>query len=78
MICRSRTDTHKIRETNRVKNQKPHTKIVCWAGCQPRVKLCKESEQKYRQQKLTCSKLSAVVATADFQQKKRNKKLVDF
>jgi hypothetical protein len=31
--------------------------------------------KKYEQQKQTCSKLSAVVATADFQQKEQNKSL---
>jgi hypothetical protein len=38
----------------------------------------KESKQKYGQQNKMCLKLSAVVATANFQQKKQNKKFVDF
>jgi hypothetical protein len=35
---------------NRVKIKKPDTNNVCWVGCQPRVKLCKENKQKYEQQ----------------------------
>jgi hypothetical protein len=45
-----------------------------WVGCQPRVELRKRKRQKYEQQKVTCSKLSAVVATADFQQRKTKEK----
>ncbi len=48
---KSVTDTHKIRKTNRVKVKKPDTKNVFWAGCQPRVKLRKESKQKYGHKK---------------------------
>jgi hypothetical protein len=44
------------------------------AGCQPRVELRKRKGQKFEQQKVTCSKLSAVVATADFQQRKTKEK----
>ncbi len=47
---------------------------MCWVGCQPRVELRKRNEQKYEQETLTCSKLSAVVATANFQQKKNEEK----
>jgi hypothetical protein len=47
---------------------------MCSVGCQPRVEQHKRGEQKYEQQKLTCSKLSAVVATADFQQEKNERK----
>jgi hypothetical protein len=47
---------------------------MSWVGCQPRVELRKRNEQKYDQQKLTCSKLSAVVATANFQHKKNEEK----
>jgi hypothetical protein len=35
---------------NRVKIKKPDTKNLCWDGCQPRVKLCKENKQKYGHQ----------------------------
>jgi hypothetical protein len=51
---------------------------MCWVGRQPRVELRKRDEQKYEQQKLMCSKLSAVVATADFQEEKNEgKRFVD-
>jgi hypothetical protein len=44
-------------------------------------KLCKKNWQQYgkiRTRKQTCSKLSAVVAPSNFQQKEQNKKFVDF
>jgi hypothetical protein len=47
---------------------------MCWVGCQPRVELRKKGKQKKKQQKLMCSKLSAVVAMADFQQEKNERK----
>jgi hypothetical protein len=47
---------------------------MCWVGCQPRVELRKRNEQEYEQQNLMCSKLSAVVATANFQQRKNKEK----
>ncbi len=34
----------------------------------------KRNEPKYEQQKLTCSKVSAVAATANFQQKRNKRK----
>jgi hypothetical protein len=45
MICRAETDTHKIRETNKVKIEKTDTKNVCCVGCHPMVELLKEIEQ---------------------------------
>jgi hypothetical protein len=51
---------------------------MCWVGCQPRVELRKRNEQEYEQQKLTCSKLRAVVAKANFQQRKTKKKICGF
>ncbi len=47
---------------------------MCWVGCQPRVELRKRKQQKYEQQKVTCSEFSVVVATADFQQGKTKEK----
>ncbi len=47
---------------------------MCWVRCQPRVELRKRNKQEYEQHKLTCSKLSAVVATDNFQQRKKKKK----
>ncbi len=51
---------------------------MCWVGCQPRVELRKRNEQEYEQQNLTCSKLSAVVATANFQKRKNNERIFVF
>ncbi len=69
MICRLETDTHKIRKANRVKTENLIQKYVLgWMSAQGRT--AQKKRIKYEQQKLTCSKLSAVVATADFQQKK--------
>jgi hypothetical protein len=47
---------------------------MCWVESQPSVELRKRNGQKYEQQKLICSKLSAVVALADFQHKKNKRK----
>ncbi len=44
----------------------------------PGFKTTQREQTKIRVMKETCSKLSAVVATANFQQKKQNKKFVDF
>jgi hypothetical protein len=70
------TDTHKIRKANRVtKKIKTCYKNMCRIGCQPRVELRKRNKQEYEQQKLTCSKMSVVVATANFQQRKMKKSI---
>jgi hypothetical protein len=41
-----------------------------WVGCQPRVETAQREQTEIRATKIMCSKLSAVVATANFQQKK--------
>jgi ribosomal protein L20 len=65
---------HKIRKVNRVKTGNLVYKYVLgWMSAQGRTAQ-KKRTKKYEQQKVTCSKLSAVVATADFQQKKRKEK----
>ncbi len=46
---------------------------MSWVGCQPRVELRKKAN-KNTSNETTCSKLSAVVATANFQQKEWNEK----
>jgi hypothetical protein len=46
-----------------------------WMSAQGRT--AQRNEQEYKQQKLTCSKLSAVVAMANFQQRKTKKEFVD-
>ncbi len=57
---------------------------MCWVGPQPRVgrqprvELRKRNEQEYEQQKLMCSKMSAVVAMANFQQRKTKKRICGF
>jgi hypothetical protein len=56
---------HKIKLTNRVKGK--NLILNLWA--QPRVKNCARKLTTIRTIKQTCSKLSAVVALANFQQK---------
>jgi hypothetical protein len=51
---------------------------MCWVGCQPRVELRKRNEQEYKQQNLMCSKMSAVVAAANFQKRKNNERICGF
>jgi hypothetical protein len=68
-ICRSKYDMHKIKWTNRVKGK--NLILNLWA--QPRVENCaRKNWQQYgkiRTIKQKCSKLSAVVALANLQQK---------
>ncbi len=73
MICGLETDTHKIRKANRVKTENLiQNYVLGWMSAQGRT--VQKERTKYKQQKLTCSKFSAVVATADFQQKKIKEK----
>jgi hypothetical protein len=69
-MCRLETDMHKIKKVN----WKPDTEICAGLDVIPGSNCAKEANKKYEQQKLTCSKLSAVVATADFQQEKNERK----
>jgi hypothetical protein len=75
-IFRSKYDTHKIKWTNRVKGKTWYQ--IC--GLSPGSRIVQENWQygKVRTIKQMCSKLSAVVALANFQQKEWNKKFVDF
>jgi hypothetical protein len=70
-ICRSKYDTHKIKWTNRVKGK--NLILNLWAELEgsPGLKTVQEKLATIQQNtnEKTCSKLSAVVAPANFQQK---------
>ncbi len=68
-ICRSKYDTHKIKWTNRVKGKNLILNLWAELDGSPGRKLCKKNWQQYGKiltRKQTCSKLSAVVALANF------------
>jgi hypothetical protein len=81
MFCRSRIYTHKIREMNRVKIKNLIQKMCAGLEGSPELKNCAKitdkRTKKYEQQK-HIQNLSAVVATAIFQQKKQSKSFEDF